>query len=370
MGIRAALDGLSVGFCRPPGTRHSSDAPLYLPAMYRITFLTGPSKGRRVLIREGRIDIGRDEHCPIKLEDDATVGFRHAVLDNRGREVWISQAGSLWHVRVNRLEIETCRLRHGDEIQMGKTRLLFQELHGVVGEKGRRISHVQGLTITAVAIVLALEAIYILGSSLFRQGAFMEEERLMDSTTVTAAVPGSGIGDEIGDTEPASEDPLTPAPVLPEPADTAARLNLASVCIGAVDIATEPWTNGLDLLRVFLELGENIEADKINVDVLFYRLNQADKIEPVPEYVPDEWLRSPAFADILLPPAEIAGSGHTLWDCYVIPGQEYTVGEGGGEGGSATPYAGYHVRLFYANELRDEKRSVFEKSPGRSRSVP
>src|SRR6266487_780997 len=68
--------------------------------------------------------IGRSPDCDIFL-DDVTVSRRHAVLvENQGRYS-IEDFGSLNGTFVNRRRVDTGELSDGDELQVGKYRLVF-----------------------------------------------------------------------------------------------------------------------------------------------------------------------------------------------------------------------------------------------------
>ena len=68
--------------------------------------------------------IGRSPDCDIFL-DDVTVSRRHAVLVRRGDRFVIEDLGSLNGTFLNRRRIESAELEDGDEVQVGKYRLIF-----------------------------------------------------------------------------------------------------------------------------------------------------------------------------------------------------------------------------------------------------
>jgi FHA domain/zinc-ribbon domain len=71
-----------------------------------------------------RTTIGRSPDCEIFL-DDVTVSRKHAVLSQRDGKFVIEDLGSLNGTFLNRHRIESAELNDGDELQIGKYRLLF-----------------------------------------------------------------------------------------------------------------------------------------------------------------------------------------------------------------------------------------------------
>ena len=78
---------------------------------------TFPLEGERTLI-------GRSPDCEIFL-DDVTVSRKHAVLHRRDDAFVIEDLGSLNGTYVNRERIDEVALQTGDEVQIGKFRLVF-----------------------------------------------------------------------------------------------------------------------------------------------------------------------------------------------------------------------------------------------------
>ena len=71
-----------------------------------------------------RTMVGRSPDCEIFL-DDVTVSRRHAVLVNRDGRFFIEDQGSLNGTYLNKRRIESAELHDGDELQIGKYRLIF-----------------------------------------------------------------------------------------------------------------------------------------------------------------------------------------------------------------------------------------------------
>ena len=85
----------------------------------------GPNAGSRFLLDQPVTSAGRHPDSDILL-DDVTVSRRHAEfrLDKAGS--WaVADVGSLNGTYVNRQPVESAALVIGDEIQIGKFRLVF-----------------------------------------------------------------------------------------------------------------------------------------------------------------------------------------------------------------------------------------------------
>jgi pSer/pThr/pTyr-binding forkhead associated (FHA) protein len=84
----------------------------------------GPTVGSRFLLGQTVTSAGRHPGCDVCL-DDVTVSRRHAEFQLHGSEFHLIDVGSLNGTYVNREPIDSTLLAHGDEIQMGKFRLMF-----------------------------------------------------------------------------------------------------------------------------------------------------------------------------------------------------------------------------------------------------
>ena len=87
---------------------------------------SGGGRAGEHFIPEGdRTTIGRSPDNDIFL-DDVTVSRKHAVVLQSGGELRIEDLGSLNGTFVNRRRIDAAtRLESGDEVQIGKYRLIF-----------------------------------------------------------------------------------------------------------------------------------------------------------------------------------------------------------------------------------------------------
>ncbi|MGC3955631.1 MAG: FHA domain-containing protein [Propionicimonas sp.] len=85
----------------------------------------GTDAGARYLIDSDVITAGRHPRCDIFL-DDITVSRHHARFVRKDGQIWVSDENSLNGTYVNRTLIEDAvALRRGDEVQIGKFRMVF-----------------------------------------------------------------------------------------------------------------------------------------------------------------------------------------------------------------------------------------------------
>jgi hypothetical protein len=84
----------------------------------------GPNAGSRFLLDSDLTLVGRHPESDIFL-DDVTVSRRHAEFYRDGGRFSVRDVGSLNGTYVNRERIEETDLSSGDEVQVGKFRLVF-----------------------------------------------------------------------------------------------------------------------------------------------------------------------------------------------------------------------------------------------------
>ena len=94
------------------------------PGMALLVVRRGPNAGARFLLDHDVTTSGRHPDSDIFL-DDVTVSRRHAEFYRQGARFTVRDVGSLNGTYVNRERIEEAELTGGDEVQIGKFRLLF-----------------------------------------------------------------------------------------------------------------------------------------------------------------------------------------------------------------------------------------------------
>lgn len=84
----------------------------------------GPQAGVALVVDGPVTRLGRTEDCDITL-DDITVSRRHAEVLRDGDNYRVRDAGSLNGTYVNGERIDEASLHQGDELQVGKFRMVF-----------------------------------------------------------------------------------------------------------------------------------------------------------------------------------------------------------------------------------------------------
>ena len=117
-----------------PDQRESSDRQLSavdaaavdaLPAGHALLVVQrGPSAGSRFLLDVDVVGAGRHPDSEIFL-DDVTVSRRHAEFRRGADGYRVADVGSLNGTYVNRSRVEEGPLANGDELQVGKFKLVF-----------------------------------------------------------------------------------------------------------------------------------------------------------------------------------------------------------------------------------------------------
>ena len=120
--LEGALDGEAAPAAPEPPPE---DAPEGLPPGSALLVVKrGPNAGSRFLLDADVTTAGRHPESDIFL-DDVTVSRRHAEFAREGDGFLVRDVGSLNGTYLNRGRIEGAALAGGDEVQIGKYRLVF-----------------------------------------------------------------------------------------------------------------------------------------------------------------------------------------------------------------------------------------------------
>jgi pSer/pThr/pTyr-binding forkhead associated (FHA) protein len=98
-----------------------------------LVVLRGPNAGSRFLLDTITVSAGRHPDSDIFL-DDVTVSRRHAEFHRTDDGYVVNDVGSLNGTYVNRDRIDEVLLTNGDEVQVGKYRMVYYSgQHGFGG---------------------------------------------------------------------------------------------------------------------------------------------------------------------------------------------------------------------------------------------
>lgn len=112
-----------------PGDDSAEDELADLPpeAVGAFVVREGPKKGSRIALDSDEVSIGRHPESDIFL-DDVTVSRRHALVRQSEEGYQVEDAGSLNGTYVNQNRVEHAALNDGDEVQVGKFKLVYRSL--------------------------------------------------------------------------------------------------------------------------------------------------------------------------------------------------------------------------------------------------
>ncbi|TWP36804.1 FHA domain-containing protein [Leekyejoonella antrihumi] len=94
------------------------------PGTALLIVLRGPNAGARFLLDDEEVSSGRHPESDIFL-DDVTVSRRHAVFRRTNASYDVQDVGSLNGTYVNGTLTDSASLRTGDEVMVGKFRLVY-----------------------------------------------------------------------------------------------------------------------------------------------------------------------------------------------------------------------------------------------------
>ncbi|MEO9134276.1 MAG: FHA domain-containing protein [Jatrophihabitantaceae bacterium] len=103
---------------------HQGAVDALTPGSALLVVKRGPNAGSRFLLDQGVTAAGRHPDSDIFL-DDVTVSRRHAEFRREGSGYAVHDVGSLNGTYVNRERIDATPLSGGDEVQIGKFRLVY-----------------------------------------------------------------------------------------------------------------------------------------------------------------------------------------------------------------------------------------------------
>lgn len=93
------------------------------PGEVMLVVRQGPEIGTRFSLEGDQVSVGRVPGNDIQL-DDVTVSRQHAVLVRQGSAWLVRDLGSLNGTYVNSARVDEAVVQHGDEVQVGRFRLV------------------------------------------------------------------------------------------------------------------------------------------------------------------------------------------------------------------------------------------------------
>ena len=100
-----------------------------LPPVGILVVRAGPNAGSTFAVDKEVVTAGRHPDSDIFL-DDITVSRRHAEVRREGTRLIVADVGSLNGTYLNRERIDEAGLGDGDELQIGRFKLLFLQAPG------------------------------------------------------------------------------------------------------------------------------------------------------------------------------------------------------------------------------------------------
>jgi hypothetical protein len=129
--------------------------------MFRLIFLNGKMKGRRIAVQQGSVTIGRDPASHIDLAYDDEVSRNHAVIEHRSDGVYIRDLGAMNRTEVNGKQVAEARLKHGDKLEIGRTQFEFQDIEETTVGPRRSLNKLQVVTFAAIGLLVLAQLVFV-----------------------------------------------------------------------------------------------------------------------------------------------------------------------------------------------------------------
>ena len=136
--------------------------------MYRLFFLAGQFKGKRLTVQQGSVLIGRDADCHLQLPDEGISG-KQALIEERSDGLYIKALSEATPTTVNGKPVTEQKLNPGDRIEFGPVQLQFEKKSHDPVVQSRPIDHVQALTLAAVILIIFIEVGFLVSLSIWRK---------------------------------------------------------------------------------------------------------------------------------------------------------------------------------------------------------
>ncbi len=155
--------------------------------LYRLVVITGPLKGQRITVDPDPMKLGRDTDCDIVLPDDEAA-LVHAQIEHRPEGLFIRDLGSMNKLIVNKREVQESRLKHGDTVEIGRTRFLVQAVVQAEVQGLEEEAEQQEKRSSRRSVIAALAAALVIGAVLYW---LIGHDKELPIQTSEASVPAS-----------------------------------------------------------------------------------------------------------------------------------------------------------------------------------
>ncbi|MGD9873105.1 MAG: FHA domain-containing protein [Kiritimatiellia bacterium] len=135
--------------------------------MYRLIVEEPGGRKRGVSVQEGTVTLGRDPSCDIRIADDE-VSWKHAIIEKGPGGISIRDLGSLNKITINGRDVREAHLASGDLIELGRTRIRFEDPRVLHRTTGRRTSVLHRITLISVAAVVVIEIGLVFATFIWR----------------------------------------------------------------------------------------------------------------------------------------------------------------------------------------------------------
>lgn len=364
--------------------------------IYRIIILSGASKGERITIEKRAMYIGRDKTCDIIFPDDEEIAHKHATIEHvaDNNELIIRDMGSMNKVLVNNHEVREAKLKHGDLVEIGRSRFLVNAVvqaeigNGQFEQAEKKPDNRKKTAVIVVIVMILIFAVFTVTS---RRSSKTASNKIFPKTSTTTTIPpeilkdlpatqdvhsvvtpdivNAAVSNEINNArkditelkeppKPVTSGKTNPPPgvyeinnknqaskpevVIKPPPKKNHETPLPDISITGVDTKKMPDSDEFDeqrILNVDLQLVEtinNFSSDKVEVKARFFDQNNVTK----------EIIASPSGdpGKPTLPRWDKEGSKVSATIFYTIPRGVRSTGDG-------SSYYGYTVKVFYAGKL-------------------
>jgi hypothetical protein len=219
--------------------------------MYRLIFQSGPQRGRRVVIRQGPVILGRHPDAALRLPEPE-VALQHALLEDQpGGGVLLRRLGAEGTVLVNQQSVATAELRDSDLIAIGPHVLQFQSGQAPAAQSGgRRLGILQTVTLLAVGLLLAGQMIFLFLVS------------VKPPTPAVAVVPPAVTETaQVAAVATTTSLVVRPVPALPAPVASVPTVTPTRVAVAAPPPAGSVYSNEMNQMRTDIaRLHRDVEA--------------------------------------------------------------------------------------------------------------